>query len=214
MAKNRREIGILCAALLCIAACQQQAAPTQTPTQASTPEVPTETPIPTATPITRATLPPSWTPIFSPTPSITLTPSITPTPTKTYTPSETPTITPTWTLTYTPTPNATNLALLSQPLADECRTFGADPIRNGVRFPGGTAPTVVWTPVDTAAAYQIRLYDSNQVTLATHTTTETEYEYSAELFQLNQTYAWEVAPVDADGVQLCPARGALLIPVS
>jgi hypothetical protein len=121
-------------------------------------------------------------------------------------------ITPTFTASNTPTPNATNLVLLSQPLPEECRAFGADPARNVVRFAGGSAPTIVWTAVESAAAYQIRLYDSNRTTLVTRTTTETEFEFPADLFQLNQNYAWEVAPVDADGLQLCPTRGALLIP--
>lgn len=214
MVKSWREIGLFCAAILLAAACQPQATPTPTPSLTPTLEDPTETVVPSVTPVVRSTLPPTWTPVLSYTPSITPTPSITLTPSKTYTPTRTPSITPTPTETPTPTPNATNLALLNQPLSDECLMFGADPLRNMRQFQFSTVPTIAWTPVETADAYLIRLYDWNRVTVATHTTTETEYQFTAERFQAGQSYAWDVSPIDVDGMQLCPARGALLLPTS
>jgi hypothetical protein len=60
----------------------------------------------------------------------------------------------------------------------------------------------------------LRLYDPNLVTLATETTTETTFTFAADLFTaIGERYAWDVAPIDADGAQICPARGALLFPV-
>jgi hypothetical protein len=213
MAKRWWGIGLVCIALF-MAACGQQQA-TQAPAAATrrtevTSEAATEVPSPTE--LVRSTLPPTWTPVLSYTPSITPTASITLTPSITPTPSLTPTVTPTVTLTYTPTPNMTNAFLLSQPLTPECADFGVDTTRTQRQFPSGTQPTVVWTPVESAVAYQIRLYDPNQTTIASETTIETEFTFDADLFELNQLYGWEVAPLDADGVQLCPARGGLLAP--
>ncbi len=104
------------------------------------------------------------------------------------------------------------MALLSQPFAPECADFGADPQRNSTQVMLGSPATVAWTPVETAAAYVVRLYDTNLVTLVSQTTTETEFNFDADLFQFGQNYSWDVSPLDADGVQLCPTRGGLLIP--
>lgn len=202
--------------LLLLTACGHLGAPVITATPS--PVVVLTTEVPSATPVRRATLPPSWTPVQSWTPTRTLTPSITPTasitltPSNTFTPSQTFTASKTFTPTATPTANATNQFLLSQPLPAVCATFGADPDKNPRQFAYSTAPTVFWTPVETAVAYQVRLYDSNRVTLLTETTTETALTFASDLFAPGQNYAWDVAPLDNDGVQLCPARGALLVP--
>ena len=118
----------------------------------------------------------------------------------------------TFTPSNTPTANATNQFQLSQPLPADCANFGADPIKNPRQFAYSTAPTVVWTPVETAAAYQVRLYDSNRQTLLTKTTTDTSMAFGADLFAPGENFPWEVAPLDEDGLQICPARGALLFP--
>ncbi len=206
----RREIGWLCI-LLFVAACGARTPNVITATPRTPTIVPT-TLVPSPTQLVRGTLPPSWTPIFSWTPTKTLTPSITPTFTATYTASLTYTASNTFTPSWTPTPNATNIALQNQPLAPECKAFGPDPLKNPRNFTVTTAPAVSWTPVSTAAAYLVRLYDNNHTTLLTQTTTETSMTFPADLFTISTSYAWEVAPVDSDGIQLCPARGALLFP--
>ncbi|MFN8448428.1 MAG: hypothetical protein U0521_07515 [Anaerolineae bacterium] len=82
-----------------------------------------------------------------------------------------------------------------------------------MQFPGDSADHRL-DSVRSAVAYQIRLYDANRVTIATHTTTDTVYQFTDETFRLGESYAWEVSPIDADGIQLCPSRGALLLPRS
>ena len=121
-------------------------------------------------------------------------------------------LTPTPSLTYTPTPDLTNAALLAAPLAPECADFAADAERNQREFASGTSPTVYWTPVANSAAYLVRLYDRNLVTLLQATTTDTSYTFDADLFDPLGIYSWDVAPVDADGMPMCPVRGASLIP--
>jgi hypothetical protein len=80
-------------------------------------------------------------------------------------------------------------------------------------FTAGTEPTVAWLPMDSATAYLLRLYDPNLVTLVTETTTETTFTFAADLFtSLGERYAWNVSPIDADGAQICPSRGAPLFP--
>lgn len=117
------------------------------------------------------------------------------------------------TLTNTPTPNLTNAALLAEPLVSECEDFAADPERNQREFTYGTAPSVYWTPVENAAVYIVRLYDVNLVTLDQATTTDTSYKFDAARFDLTGRFTWDVAPVDVDGLQICPLRGSVLIPV-
>ncbi len=58
----------------------------------------------------------------------------------------------------------------------------------------------------------MRLYDGNLVTLVQATTTETSYTFDADLFKSVGIYTWDVAPLDVDGLQMCPVRGASLIP--
>lgn len=186
--------------LLLLTACNQRQTNVVVPTLIPSATVAPATAAPTASPIVLATLPPTWTPAISDTPSSTPTPTLT------------PSLTPTPTQTYTPTPNETNAALLSQPLPAICANFAADPARNMTQFPLDTAPTVAWTPVDTAANYILRVYDENNVTIFTQTLTDTEVTLKADLFAGNQSYAWDVAPLDANGGQLCPSRGALLVP--
>jgi len=194
--------------ILMMAACRQQAAPEITPTP--TLAVEASTSVPTTTAIERATLPPTWTPALSYTPSITVTPSITLTPSRTPSLTLTPSPTLTFTVTYTPSPNATDFALLSQPLTPECANFGLDTTTTSSQFKLGAPATVGWTSVSTAAIYIVRLYDANQVTLVTDKTTDTTYTFSAAQIPTVETYAWTVAPLDGDGVQICPSRGGLL----
>ncbi len=169
----------------------------------------TATTTPTRTPFA---LPPTWTLAVSYTPSITPTPSITLTPSLTLTPTPTFSLTPTPSITNTPTPDLTDAALLAAPLAPECAGFAADAERNQREFSYGSAPTIYWTPVASSAAYRVRLYDRNLVTLLATTTTDTSYTFDADLFDPLGIYTWDVAPVDVDGIQMCPARGASLIP--
>jgi hypothetical protein len=209
----KRRIFGLVSILLLAAACGQRTPNVITATPRPPTAVPT-TEVPSATPLNRPTLPPSWTPAQSWTPTKTPTPTITPTPTDTYTPSKTFTVTQTYTASNTPTPNATNAFLQSSPLPDVCKTFGADPEKNKRDFTFGVSPTAYWTPVDSAAAYLVRLFDANRVTVLTQTTTETSFTFDANLFDMTMNYVWEVAPLDSDGVQICPTRGALLLPAS
>ena len=204
-------LGFIAASVLLGACSTQQATP---PTVTWTPIPPTETAseVPSPTQIVRGTLPPTWTLEISYTPSITPTSTVTLTPSRTFTPTRTFTPSLTASQTYTPTPDLTNQALLSQPLAEVCTDFSADPTRDEGSFTFGTAPTIYWTEVETAAAYDLRLFDSNRVTVASDTTTDTEYTFDAALFNPNGFYGWEVSPLDADGVPICPARGSILRP--
>ena len=209
MTRRWRKLGLVCVMLLMAACNQQQAVPTRTPTPTTEPT----TAVPSPTQLQRATLPPTWTPIHSYTPSLTPTPTLTFTPSQTFTPSKTFTPSQTFTPSNTPTPNATNQFLVSQPLTPECNAFGPDSELNMRSFTLGTEPTVAWTPVDSATAYVLRLYNENLVTLLTETLTETTYTFPADLFPvLGASYAWDVAPIDADGEQICPTRGSLLYP--
>ncbi len=208
-------LGLLGLALL-LGACgaQPQAAATPVPSSTAVPAA-TVTQTPTTAPTwTPFVLPPTWTPLVSDTPTITPTPTVTLTPSQTFTPTPTPTITLTPSLTYTPTPDLTDAALLAAPLAPECANFAADAERNQREFRYGTSPTVYWTPVENSAAYLVRLYDRNLVTLVQVTTSDTSYTFDASLFDPLGIYSWDVTPVDVDGLQMCPVRGASLIPTS
>ncbi len=205
-------IGLIGAAFTLGACGGQQAATTAAPPPTVI-RIATSTLTPTATPTwTPFVLPPTWTPLVSDTPSITPTPSITLTPSMTFTPTPTFSLTPTPSLTNTPTPDLTDAALLAAPLAPECADFAADAARNQRDFSYGSSPTVYWTPVPNSAAYLVRLYDRNLTTLLQTTTTDTSYTFDADLFDPLGIYTWDVAPVDVDGSQMCPVRGASLIP--
>lgn len=163
---------------------------------------------PTATPLVRATLPPTWTPIgfvASETPTITLTPSVTltVTPSATFTPSITP----------PPPVLLTNEAFLAQPTAEVCADFAIDVVRNSVSVPLGSDVDLFWLPLNDAVGYQVLLFnDAFELTYQTITTDMTT-RLSADLFMPQELYAWQVVPLAASGLPLCPARGSSLIAV-
>lgn len=196
--------------MIVLAACgQQSAAPPVPPSATAQPASvnrPTDTPASTATPLVRATLPPTWT--FTPGGILT----DTPTPTATNTPMPTDTFTPTPSNTPTVTPNATNAFLRAQPTNAACAEFAINGELTLPTFAAGSAPTLYWFPAEGAAAYRVWLYDTNMVTLLDETTPETDFTFPADLFVFGERYVYEVAPLDADGVQFCASGGGLLLP--
>lgn len=190
---------ILLAILL--AACgapQPTAAPSETPMpppQVATdlPEQPTSAP--TATPLERATLPPEWT----------LTPSATSL-------EGSASVQPQGTA--VPTFDMINAVLLTSPTLEVCSDFTILYDQTETTFNRSNNAHVAWTPVRDALAYRITLYNEARDTVFSVIVGETFTDFGSNLFAFQQRYFWEVRPFDRNGVQLCAAIGAILIPIN
>ncbi|MCC6612738.1 MAG: hypothetical protein IT320_04620 [Anaerolineae bacterium] len=174
-----RLIPVFALLLLAIAACAPQAAPTATPSPVPT-EVPAPTedvtPAPTMTAVPRPTLPPTWTPDFL------------------------PTATP---LVGTLRPDETNVALRAQPTLPACATFAEDREQTPRTFVAGEPLTIYWWAAQGAIRYRVTLYDAALHPLMSEVTSETQYTFSGDYFELGNFYGWEVRPFDSIGAQLC-----------
>ena len=199
------------AALVMIAfalvACGQQSAetlPTLIPTPGGVLATPTgvaaeSTTEPTQTqlPLTRPTLPPTWTPSAGDqTDTSDNTSGTNPQP-STATPA----------VQGTPAPVATEV-----PTLVVCGGFVADRAKSVSTFAIGTTPQIVWTKVDTAARYRIRLLDDTGAELFVDFSLDPTYTFRADLFKAGNVYAWSVYPEDSLGQQMCTERGAELYP--
>jgi hypothetical protein len=140
-----------------------------------------------------------------------------------------PTFPPTWTpageAVETQTAVATeaeNIVEIIPPTAlEQCGTLGEDFAQNTRSFPLGSAPLVVWTGVEGAAAYHIALIavdaatpDAPPTEVFADFTSETSYTFSPELFETRKFYGWEVYPLDGIGQQMCQSVGAELFPTA
>ena len=147
-------------------------------------DAPTRTPLPTQVP--QATAPPV----------VTLPPTWTPQPTNTaiqatLTPTEGPTSAPIRTL-------------------QACDGFGPDFANSDTEFVLGESPTISWTSVEGAELYRILIFDELQVEVLRDFTEETSRSINPDVFYIAGRYGWQIEPLDAIGVQICPGRGEAL----
>lgn len=189
----------LLACLLVLGACGgAPAEPTTQPTsvpEQSVPSATSERPTnePTPTELSRATLPPEWTP----------------------TPSVTPLQSPVPTLDGTPMPtfDMINAVLLTSPTQEACASFQIS-AESQVTFPRVEGAHVYWSDVPGAAAYRVNLFSDKSDTLFTVIVGETTTHLGPTLFAVQQRYFWEVRPFDAQGNQMCPAIGSMVVPLN
>lgn len=200
----KKSIVALIMIVLGLAACGPQSSETL-PTLIPTPggvEAATATPVqptqpPTAAPLTRATLPPTWTPA----------PGSSDSSTNTVSGNASSLSTPTPETLNTPLPPPTEL-----PTLVVCGTFVADRSRSTTTFTVGQSPQILWTKVETAARYRIRLLDDTGTEVMVDFTLEPGYTFRPDLFTAGKVYAWSIYPEDSLGQQMCSERGAELYP--
>jgi hypothetical protein len=102
-------------------------------------------------------------------------------------------------------------ALQAQPTEPGCATFADDPTRYSVTFRVGSPVTVAWLAAEGAASYRVFLIDDTGAELFDDYTSETQFVFSADLFQRGKRYGWEVYPINDLGQQFCLRRGSELI---
>ena len=145
----------------------------------------TVAPSETPRPAGRPTLPPTWTPIPIPTD--------TPEPTQAQ-PTET-------------------LFVPERTIPAECDSLAVVLDQTTVQFPIGTAPTITWVDLPSAAQYRIILRRADGLVIDDQIYVDTNtYTFDANLFRLGQFYGWNVLPLDSNLIQYCYALGGELIP--
>lgn len=186
-----------------LAACSPQSSetlPTLIPTLGSGVEAATQTPVqptepPTSAPLARPTLPPAWTSVPGSADNGSLSGDAS------------SLATPTPESLNTPPPAATEV-----PTLVVCGIFVADRSRSTSTFKVGESPQILWTKVETAARYRIRLLDETGSEIFVDFTLTPGYVFRPDLFQAGKVYGWSVYPEDSIGQQMCSERGAELYP--
>lgn len=107
-----------------------------------------------------------------------------------------------------------NALLITRPTTVACADFNIDDERTAYTVNRQADTQVAWTAVEGARAYRITLYDVERNTVYTAIIGETEFNFGPTLFKPFERYFWEVRPFDLEGVQLCAAKGALLVPIN
>lgn len=128
---------------------------------------------------------------------------------------ERPTLPPTWTPTPSPTiatqeVTATPLPTIASP-PQECGGFGPDTSVTIEEFQLGESPTIGWRAVETAGSYWVVILDPAGNVIHERFLEELSYVIPWEVFPAPLRYGWEVRPLDANGIQMCDARGGRLI---
>ncbi len=201
----KKSVVALMIIVLGLVACSPQTSetlPTLIPTpggaQAATVTPAESTQPPTAAPLTRSTLPPTWTPEPG---------SVDSSSGNSVSGNASSLATPTSETLNTPLPPPTEV-----PTLVVCGTFVADRSRSTSTFTVGQSPQILWTKVETAARYRIRLLDDAGTEVMVDFTLQPGYVFRPDLFTAGKVYAWSVYPEDSLGQQMCSERGAELYP--
>ncbi len=139
-----------------------------------------------------------------------------------------PTLPPTWTpsieasqpeVTSTDPPSPVLQVAATLPA---CATFDVDREKSTSTIIAGEEPLAVWTPVQGALRYRIRLINEfGDVLLLTNDfgeklqsliVLESTYSFDVDLFEPGKRYGWGVYPEDSLGQQMCDEIGAELYP--
>lgn len=139
-----------------------------------------------------------------------------------------PTLPPTWT--SSPQPDQPSVTATNTPppapqaaaTLEVCATFDINREKSTATITSGEAPIAVWTPVQGALRYRIRLINEfGEELLLTNDfgeklesliVLEPTYSFDPNLFELGKRYGWGVYPEDSLGQQMCDEIGAEFYP--